>query len=235
MAVSNQRLGDNPRDYDGTFRGFKGNEADVFGLKSDAEPNQCELPADRSVAPKWKMNPPPPPPHWKWEGTRPEHQDEKAADGERRKSTQTPEFELDKCEIPPADKTRRFQMNDEGVFVIYASDDSNKCLSRVPRLKEYYSDLNYLLEVCSDGPAKSFAFRRLKYLNSKWSLYGLLNEYQEMADMKAVPHRDFYNVRKVDTHIHHSASMNQKHLLRFIKRKLRKSPDVSRDSIIADR
>jgi hypothetical protein len=29
--------------------------------------------------------------------------------------------------------------------------------------------------------------------------------------------RDFYNVRKVDTHVHHSASMNQKHLLRFIK------------------
>lgn len=28
---------------------------------------------------------------------------------------------------------------------------------------------------------------------------------------------DFYNVRKVDTHVHHSASMNQKHLLRFIK------------------
>jgi len=34
-------------------------------------------------------------------------------------------------------------------------------------------------------------------------------------------------VRKVDTHIHHSASMNQKHLLRFIKSKLRKAPDVS--------
>jgi hypothetical protein len=28
---------------------------------------------------------------------------------------------------------------------------------------------------------------------------------------------DFYNVRKVDTHVHHSASFNQKHLLRFIK------------------
>ena len=28
-----------------------------------------------------------------------------------------------------------------------------------------------------------------------------------------MPGRDFYNVRKVDTHIHHSSSMNQKHLL----------------------
>jgi hypothetical protein len=33
------------------------------------------------------------------------------------------------------------------------------------------------------------------------------------------------DVRKVDTHIHHSASMNQKHLLRFIKSKMKRSPD----------
>lgn len=30
---------------------------------------------------------------------------------------------------------------------------------------------------------------------------------------------------QVDTHVHHSACMNQKHLLRFIKSKLRKEPD----------
>mmetsp|Transcript_96702 Transcript_96702/g.276085 ORF Transcript_96702/g.276085 Transcript_96702/m.276085 type:complete len:373 (+) Transcript_96702:688-1806(+) len=44
-------------------------------------------------------------------------------------------------------------------------------------------------------------------------------------EQKSVPHRDFYNVRKVDTHVHHSACMNQKHLLRFIKSKLKKDPD----------
>jgi AMP deaminase len=134
-----------------------------------------------------------------------------------------------------------------------------KPLFRNVTLREYYSDLDFLLNVCSDGPAKSFAFRRLKYLASKWNLYCLLNEYQEIADMKVsikYPRRrirrylircnstprlsliglllhqlhldanfdltfysisDFYNVRKVDTHVHHSASMNQKHLLRFIK------------------
>ena len=40
-----------------------------------------------------------------------------------------------------------------------------------------------------------------------------------------MPHRDFYNCRKVDTHVHHSACMNQKHLLRFIKHKLKKYPN----------
>lgn len=32
-------------------------------------------------------------------------------------------------------------------------------------------------------------------------------------------------VRKVDTHVHHTACMNQKHLLNFIKAKLKNSPD----------
>lgn len=98
-------------------------------------------------------------------------------------------------------------------------------LFSVPTIREYFKDLDYLLGVISDGPVKSFAWRRLKYLESKWNLYFLLNEYRELADMKRVPHRDFYNVRKVDTHIHHSASMNQKHLLRFIKAKIKRFPD----------
>ena len=41
---------------------------------------------------------------------------------------------------------------------------------------------------------------------------------------------DFYNLRKVDTHVHHSSSMNQKHLLRFIKSKMKRSPHVRHTS-----
>lgn len=222
MELSNQRLGDNPRDRDGTFVGFKEGRGDVMGLRADADPEGAELPPDPSQS--WKMVPPPPDPHWKWEKDRPA-----PAESEPRKtktSTQTPPFDMSQFEIPgpePEGEQHTFALDSEGVYRVY--DPSGETLSRVPNLKEYYSDLDYLLGVCSDGPAKSFAFRRLKYLSSKWTLYTLLNEYQELADMKAVPHRDFYNVRKVDTHIHHSASMNQKHLLRFIKAKLRKCPD----------
>jgi hypothetical protein len=39
-------------------------------------------------------------------------------------------------------------------------------------------------DLISDGPAKSFAFRRLRYLDSSWQMYILLNEFQEMADSK---------------------------------------------------
>lgn len=45
-------------------------------------------------------------------------------------------------------------------------------------------DLEYVLSVISDGPTKSFAFRRLNYLSSKFTMYCLLNEFQELADMK---------------------------------------------------
>ena len=44
---------------------------------------------------------------------------------------------------------------------------------------------------------KSFCFRRLRYLSAKFNLHTLLNEMKETVSQKEVPHRDFYNVRKV--------------------------------------
>lgn len=75
------------------------------------------------------------------------------------------------------------------------------------------------------GLVSTFAYKRLELLQAKFNLHVLLNESIELDAQKSVPHRDFYNVRKVDTHVHHSACMNQKHLLRFIKHKLRYFPN----------
>merc|ERR1719435_211086 len=83
-----------------------------------------------------------------------------------------------------------------------------------------------LCALIADGPLKSFCYRRLSYLHSKYQLHVLLNELRELAAQKAVPHRDFYNCRKVDTHIHAASCMNQKHLLRFIKKTLKTDGDV---------
>ncbi|ELR10593.1 AMP deaminase [Pseudogymnoascus destructans] len=121
-----------------------------------------------------------------------------------------------------------FRLDDNGVYQVYQHSDAGALeepVINIPTIREFYMDLEQILEISSDGPCKSFAFRRLQYLEGKFNLYVLLNEYQEMADSKSVPHRDFYNVRKVDTHIHHSACMNQKHLLRFIKSKMKKCPN----------
>lgn len=94
-----------------------------------------------------------------------------------------------------------------------------------PCINEFMEDQKFLLALSTHGPVKSFTFRRLQYLHSKFQLHYLLNEMKELAAQKEIPHRDFYNVRKVDTHIHASSCMNQKHLLRFIKKKVKKHGD----------
>ncbi|ELK30762.1 AMP deaminase 2 [Myotis davidii] len=48
-----------------------------------------------------------------------------------------------------------------------------------------------------DTPVKSFCYRRLQYLSSKFQMHVLLNEMKELAAQKKVPHRDFYNIRKI--------------------------------------
>ena len=144
-------------------------------------------------------------------------------------------MDIDMSQLPPKDDKYVYELGQGGVFLVYkppADKPENLAPPRermpafsVPTLSEYFKDLDFILDVISDGPVKSFAFRRLKYLESKFQLYMLLNEHEETAKTKRVPHRDFYNVRKVDTHVHHSSCMNQKHLLRFIKHKLKHNGD----------
>lgn len=138
------------------------------------------------------------------------------------------DFELLDLLPLPEEAEMDFKLDDNGVYQVYenrGSAEQEAPILSIPTIRDFYMDLDTILTVSSDGPTKSFAFRRLQYLEGKFNLYFLLNEYQEMADTKRVPHRDFYNVRKVDTHVHHSSCMNQKHLLRFIKSKMKKSPD----------
>lgn len=138
------------------------------------------------------------------------------------------DFDIDDLLPVPGPGEMTFRLDGNGVYQVYENskaDELDTPVINIPTIREFYMDLESILHVSSDGPSKSFAFRRLQYLEGKFNLYVLLNEYQEMADSKRVPHRDFYNVRKVDTHVHHSACMNQKHLLRFIKSKMKKCPD----------
>ncbi|ETS86795.1 hypothetical protein PFICI_00623 [Pestalotiopsis fici W106-1] len=138
------------------------------------------------------------------------------------------DFDMEDLLPLPMASEYTFRLDENSVYQVFENDGADRTnapIIGVPTLKDFYVDLETILSISSDGPSKSFAFRRLQYLEGKFNLYVLLNEYQETADSKKVPHRDFYNVRKVDTHVHHSACMNQKHLLRFIKSKMKKCPD----------
>lgn len=45
--------------------------------------------------------------------------------------------------------------------------------------------------------SKTYTHRRLKFLMSKFNVHEMLNEMEEMKELKMNPHRDFYNCRKV--------------------------------------
>ncbi|CAO2820128.1 unnamed protein product [Amaranthus hypochondriacus] len=117
-----------------------------------------------------------------------------------------------------------FQMED-GVVQVYASKDSKEKLFPVADATTFFTDLHHILRVIAAGNIRTLCHHRLVLLEQKFNLHLMLNADREFLAQKSAPHRDFYNVRKVDTHVHHSACMNQKHLLRFIKSKLRKEPD----------
>ncbi|KAI7897561.1 uncharacterized protein BX663DRAFT_538896 [Cokeromyces recurvatus] len=177
----------------------------------------------------WEIYPPPPPPSWPLpppEELKRRRRKEKEREADPVAAVGS-DFDINHIKIP-GDHPYTFGIGTDGFYHVYKNEEDKENREPaydIPSCKDFYTDLDFILTAISDGPAKSFAFRRLRYLDSKWQMYILLNEFQELADSKRVPHRDFYNVRKVDTHVHHSSCMNQKHLLRFIKAKMKKSPD----------
>ncbi|XP_035215171.1 AMP deaminase 2-like isoform X2 [Stegodyphus dumicola] len=118
---------------------------------------------------------------------------------------------------------------EKGIFEVFrapkGTEAAKKCDFHFPPLSEFVADKQLMCAMIADGPLKSFCYRRLTYLSAKYQLHVLLNELRELAAQKAVPHRDFYNTRKVDTHVHAASCMNQKHLLRFIKKSMKVHAD----------
>jgi len=126
-----------------------------------------------------------------------------------------------------ARKTPHLFKRSSGVFRVYipGDTDTSAYYEKPPSMDEFYRDYMRIVEYCNLGPIRTLAYKRLRLLSARFHLHEQLNREAELREQKHVPHRDFYNVRKVDTHVHHSSFMTQKHLLRFIKSKLRKFPD----------
>ena len=119
----------------------------------------------------------------------------------------------------------RFSLKQERGINRVCDENSELLVPDLPTAEEFLRDLAFMERICHDAATKSLCFRRLELLDARFNLHRILNSRHESEEQKGVPHRDFYNVRKVDGHIHHSAIMTQKHLLRFMKRKLKRCPD----------
>lgn len=91
--------------------------------------------------------------------------------------------------------------------------------------KEFVTDCNRLAAICEMGPCRTLCWRRNHILEKKFHFHRLLNEKLEDSVAKKSG-ADFYNVTKVDNHVHINRMMTAPRLLDFIKLKLETDPDT---------
>lgn len=105
----------------------------------------------------------------------------------------------------------------EGVFRATIDEKSS---FKTPGMLEFIKDLAFVIEQAHNVSNKSFCHSRLDILEQKFNLHLSFNREREALQVQAISHRDFYNCRKIDTHVHHSACMRAKQLLEFIIHKI---------------
>jgi len=205
MGASLQRLGDNPRDHDAAYISLNRDTCDVAGLRPDTTETQWDEMVANSASTQsetnpWKVYPPAPPPHW-----HPNPKDDKPAEipnlGSTSRATRSSislsVISLAQTSANTLWTTKAFSkcmlqaqvwfaMNVMHFWLrcIFPDVTLRKPRFNIPTIREYFIDLDYVLGVISDGPTKGYAYRRLKYLSGKWTMYTLLNEDEETAQIK---------------------------------------------------
>ena len=128
-------------------------------------------------------------------------------------------------DIPPMPKLdhANLYVNDEGVYEVKIGDKlvGDKTLNSL----EFLHDLSEMVAQIHKSINKSLAHNRLQILDEKFKIHRLNYSEKEHYETQEIVHRDFYNCRKVDTHIHFAACMRAKQLLRFIVEKIEKDGD----------
>jgi AMP deaminase len=114
MLRARQRLGDNPRDYDGHFPGLSDAAAGVSGAHPDVDLARSRPPAPPPFR-VWEVYPRPPPPHWHWTDTAAVvSTDHRYANGDEG-------FDPAECEIP-GPHAYVFAIDDTGVYQVYEKE-----------------------------------------------------------------------------------------------------------------
>jgi len=125
-------------------------------------------------------------------------------------------FMSEKLEIPGAlDKVEIKYTN--GVFVPHVNA---KPVGTYVDVSDYYNDFMLIEKLSHDAKVASFSEKRLEILEERFKMHLLYNRDIETKQQKSKTHRDFYNVRKVDTHIHLAAAMDIISFKRFVEKKM---------------
>jgi len=92
-------------------------------------------------------------------------------------------------------------------------------------MDEFCKDYVFVLTTFQDRNCISTCSQRLWELELKFDLHLHRNAARENERQRQGA-RDWYAIRKVDTHIHHSACFTQRQLMHFIRRKMREEGDT---------
>lgn len=96
-------------------------------------------------------------------------------------------IEFIKSIILPSDDLNYTIKSSIGTFEVFKDTDAtDKVDYPCPKVTDFVNDLQTMCAMIADGPLKSFCYRRLSYLYSKYQLHVLLNELRELASQKAV-------------------------------------------------
>jgi len=124
-------------------------------------------------------------------------------------------------EPPPRDPALHVACED-GIFVARDSQAGNAPVDAgaIVDVAQFGNDYLRVLQTMRDRSCISFCQPRLQELELRYQFYSHRNGQREAQRQKEVVGRDWYQVRKVDTHIHHSACFSQRQLMTFIRRKM---------------
>ncbi|GAA5804572.1 hypothetical protein HPULCUR_010073 [Helicostylum pulchrum] len=154
----------------------------------------CEDPKNK---PGWEIYPPPPPPSWP--PPDPKVQAELKAKEKAREADPIDSVGADFDPLfvkIPGPHSYDFSVGTGGFYNVFKSEQDrqdDKAAYQVESCTEFYKDLDYILTAISDGPAKSFAFRRLRYLDSKWQILGLTAYDLSIDTLDMHAHKDSFH------------------------------------------
>lgn len=114
-------------------------------------------------------------------------------------------------------------LNEDGVYEVMV--DGKMVGKKILTALEFLDDLAEMVKHIHKSLNKSLSNNRLALLDERYQMYKLRYSEKEQFEAQAIVHRDFYNCRKVDTHIHFAACMRAKQLLRFMVEKIEKDGD----------
>lgn len=109
---------------------------------------------------------------------------------------------------------------------VYSVQQGGQWITRLHSIVNFVQDLLLMVQLTSDKMITSFCYARNKFLEQKFKMHQIFNADREAVDQKKIKQRDFYNIMKIDTHIHHSQGMCARKLLEFMKKKFRNCPHV---------